>query len=33
MARYAVRRLEDVPRIETGEPGDPDWYPSNTSSA
>ena len=27
MARYAVRRLEDVPRIETGEPGDPDWYP------
>jgi hypothetical protein len=30
VARYAVRRLEDVPRIDTGdaaEPGDPDWYP------
>jgi hypothetical protein len=27
VARYAVRRLEDVPRIPAGEPGDPEWYP------
>ena len=27
MARYAVRRLEDVPRIPIEEPGDPEWYP------
>jgi hypothetical protein len=25
--RYAVRRLEDVPRIPPEEPGDPDWCP------
>jgi hypothetical protein len=24
---YAVRRLEDVPRIEHDDPVDPDWYP------
>jgi hypothetical protein len=24
---YAVRRLEDVPRIEHDDPFDPDWYP------
>ena len=27
MARFAVRRLEDVPRIPIEEPGDPEWYP------
>ena len=27
MARYAVRRLEDIPRIPAEEEGDPDWYP------
>ena len=27
MARYAVRRLEDIPRIPAEEPGDPEWYP------
>jgi mannose-6-phosphate isomerase-like protein (cupin superfamily) len=26
MPRYAVKRLEEVPRIAT-EAGDPDWYP------
>jgi hypothetical protein len=26
-ARYAVRRLEDVPRIPAEDKGDPDWYP------
>jgi hypothetical protein len=24
--RFAVRRLEDVPRIEDEDPADPDWY-------
>jgi len=27
VARFAVRRLEDVPRIPIEEPGDPEWYP------
>ena len=27
MARYAVRRLEDIPRIPADEPADPAWYP------
>jgi hypothetical protein len=27
VARYAVRRLEDIPRIPAEEEGDPDWYP------
>jgi hypothetical protein len=27
VARYAVRRLEEIPRIQTEDPGDPDWYP------
>ena len=27
MARFAVRRLEDVPRIPIEDPGDPEWYP------
>lgn len=27
MARFAVRRLDDVPRIPIEEPGDPEWYP------
>jgi len=27
VARYAVRRLEDIPRIPAEEPGDPEWYP------
>jgi hypothetical protein len=25
--RYAVRRLEDVPRIDHDDPVEPDWYP------
>ena len=25
--RYAVRRLEEVPRIEDDDPDDPDWFP------
>jgi hypothetical protein len=25
--RYAVRRLEDVPRIDYDDPAEPDWYP------
>jgi quercetin dioxygenase-like cupin family protein len=27
VAGYAVRRLEDIPRIPADEAGDPDWYP------
>lgn len=27
MARYAVRRLEDIPRIPAEDEGDPVWYP------
>lgn len=27
MVGYAVRRLEDIPRIPLDEPGDPEWYP------
>ena len=27
MARYAVRRLEDIPRIPAEDEGDPEWYP------
>jgi len=27
VARFAVRRLEDVPRIPIEDPGDPEWYP------
>jgi hypothetical protein len=27
VARYAVRRLEDIPRIPAEEAGDPEWYP------
>ena len=26
-ARYAVRRLEEIPRIPAEEEGEPDWYP------
>jgi hypothetical protein len=26
-SRYAVRRLEDVPRIEDDDPDDPEWFP------
>jgi hypothetical protein len=25
--RYAVRRLDDVPRIEDDDPADPEWFP------
>jgi hypothetical protein len=27
VARYAVRRLEDIPPIQTEDSGDPEWYP------
>ena len=27
MARFAVRRLEEIPRIPPSEPGDFDWFP------
>jgi hypothetical protein len=27
MARYAVRRIDEIPRVTDGSPDDPDWHP------